>query len=383
MLGVCLQVHAAASGDTGTTVPFALVADNIIISVRINGIKTAAILDTGGRNVMTPELAQRLGLAGKPKTSAGGMGAARVSVSQTHVHEVAVDGVTLRDQPFLILALPYELTNGGPQPVEVDLGYELLEDYTATIDFVKSQVTFNPVSSGPDERNSKIPISFSDTTPTITATLDGISGTFLVDTGSSFGLALTSPFVAAHRITRTYRATEAGATGQGLGGETYAQLARATSLTIGSNIVTEPVMQLSTDTGGTLASHAYAGVIGIDVLRNFDAVTFDYAHRTLALQPARTSDPTAAQTYDRTGMSADKNDATAFTVSGVLPGGPAAAAGLRNGDRITAVNGVAARAVDTQQWWVLAHAQVGTVLHLVIARGGAQVVVDLRLNDVI
>jgi predicted aspartyl protease len=375
-------VSAAPSGDATVIVPFALVADNIIVDVRINGVKTAAIFDTGGRNVITPGLARRLGLVGNPKSNVGGMGTGRVGVSQTRVREVAIGRAILRDQSFLIVPLPYELTNGGPQPVEVDLGYELLEKYATTIDFEKRHIAFAPSASyAPGSGVAQLPISFSDTTPMLAAQLDGLPGSFLIDTGSSFAVALTTPFVASHHLASAYRTTGAGATGQGLGGETYAQLARAKLLLIGTGSIAAPVIQLSTDTGGTLASTKYAGVIGIDVLRNFTAVTFDYARHLMGF--GSLSSAQTPQAYDRTGMSADKNDATGFTVSGILPDGPADAAGLENGDRITAVNGTLASAVDTQQWWQLAHAPVGTTLHLAVARGSEQIFVDLRLNDVV
>ena len=109
-----------------------------------------------------------------------------------------------------------------------------------------------------------------------------------------------------------------------------------------------------------LASKAYAGVIGLDLLRSL-----------------------AAEACDHTGMSADKNDALAFTVSGILPDGPAAIAGLRDGDRITAIDGPPAVAVDTQRWWVLAHAPAGTLLQLAITRAHAHLVRTLRLHDVV
>ncbi len=374
---------AAATNGEPIVVSFTIVADNIIVDVRIDGVRTGAILDTGGRNVMTPSLARRLGLMSAPKTKVHGMGAGQVGISQTRVREVDVGGVTMRDQPFYVVPLPYELTNGGPMPVEVDLGYELLKKYVTTIDFVKSEITFTPDGAyAPVASVPYVALSFSDTTPAISATLDRLNGRFLVDAGSSFAIALTSPFVTSHHLTSRYRVTGAGATGQGLGGETYGQLARAKVLEIGNSAIERPVLQLSTDTAGTLASKAYAGVIGLDVLRSFATVTFDYERRTMALQSSG-GNAAAAEAYDRTGMSADKNDPLAFTVSGILPGGPAAIAGLRDGDRITAIDGRPAVAVDTQRWWVLAHAPAGTLLQLAITRAHAHLVRTLRLHDVV
>ena len=82
-------------------------------------------------------------------------------------------------------------------------------------------------------------------------------------------------------------------------------------------------------------------------------------------------------------MTVDKNDARSFSVSGVLPGEPAARAGLRDGDSIVAVDGVLASAVDTQRWWVLTHGPVGNTLDLTVLRGSARSTHTLTLRDVI
>jgi predicted aspartyl protease len=364
-----------------TVVPFALVADNVVIDVSVNGVRTSAIFDTGGRNVMTPDFARRLGLTGNGNSRAGGIGSAKVAFAKTRVREVRIGSAALRDQTFLILPLPYELTNGGPRPVEVDLGAELLGQYAARLDFESARLTLTPSSAFQPERDATpIPLTFDEGTPMVEATLDGLRGNFLVDSGSSFEVALTSPFVAAHGLAKRYAASANLAAGRGLGGETYAGLARGTMLSIGSATLAGPVLQLSNDRAGTLASKNYAGIIGIDALKRF-AVSFDYARRLMYLEErpaARTPQP-----YDRTGMTVDKNDAVSLRVSGLLPGGPAARAGLRDGDSIVVVNGVSARAVDTQRWWVLAHGPPGSVVTVIVLRGNVRSTHALTLRNVI
>jgi len=364
-----------------SVIPFRLIADNVVIDVRVNGVAASAIFDTGGRNVMTPALARRLRLGGGGGASVGGVGAGKVGFAITRVRELRVGSVTLRDQPFLILPLPYELTSGGPAPVEVDLGAELLHRCAASLDFERNHLTLTPSAQfRPPAGSQALPLTFDDTTPSVTATLDGLSGTFLVDTGSSFEVALTAPFVAKHRLTERYPHAEIVAAGQGLGGETYARFVRAGVLTLGDQTLRGPVVQLSSDTAGALASAKYAGIIGIDALKRF-AVSFDYTRRRMYLTPGPASG--AQVPYDRTGMSVDRNDSRSYTVSAVWPKGPAAAAGLRDGDAIVDVDGVPASAVDTQRWWVLAHEPVGTVVRLTILRGAARSMHILTLRDVL
>ena len=181
-------------------------------------------------------------------------------------------------------------------------------------------------------------------------------------------------------MTKRYAASAGVAAGQGLGGETYAGLARGTTLSIGSATLAGPVLQLSNDRAGTLASKNYGGIIGIDALKRF-AVSFDYAHRVMYLEVRPAS--RRPQPYDRTGMTVDKNDARSFSVSGVLPGGPAAQAGLHEGDSIVAIDGVPAVAVDTERWWVLAHGPPGSVVDLIVLRGNTRITHTLKLRDLI
>ena len=373
--------YGLAATARSTVVPFALVADNVVIDVSVNGVRTSAIFDTGGRNVMTPAFARRLGLTGSGGSHAGGIGSAKVAFTKTRVREVRIGDVALRDQTFFVLPLPYELTNGGPRAVEVDLGAELLAEYAARLDFARARLTLTQSAAfRPDPGARAVRLSFDDTTPEVEATLDGLSGIFLVDSGSSFEVALTSPFVAAHGLTKRYAASAGVAAGQGLGGETYAGLARGTTLSIGSATLAGPVLQLSNDRAGTLASKNYAGIIGIDALKRF-AVSFDYAHRVMYLEVRPAS--RRPQPYDRTGMTVDKNDARSFSVSGVLSGGPAAQAGLHEGDSIVAIDGVPAVAVDTERWWVLAHGPPGSVVDLILLRGNTRSTHTLKLRDLI
>ncbi|HEU5479079.1 MAG TPA: pepsin/retropepsin-like aspartic protease family protein, partial [Candidatus Tumulicola sp.] len=315
-----------AAAPASAVVPFTMVSDNMIFPIRINGVRSYAIFDTGGRFVMTPDLARRLNLRTAAKGSVGGMGAGRPAYSVATVHDVAIGDVTLHDQQFVVVPLPYDLTRGGPVPVDVDVGYELLSKYAARIDFKTREITLteNAAAQRPVGA-AAVHLAFSDTTPMVTASIDGLSGRFLADTGSSFAVAFTAPFVAAHRMDSRYPATKTLVTGEGLGGNTYAKLVRTKLLRIGDAEVVRPVAQLSADTAGTLASASYAGVIGIDVLKCFTA-TFDYARSALYLAPRS---PDCPQPFDRTGATVEKTDGNGYAVEGVLANGPAALAGLR------------------------------------------------------
>jgi C-terminal processing protease CtpA/Prc len=78
------------------------------------------------------------------------------------------------------------------------------------------------------------------------------------------------------------------------------------------------------------------------VLERF-RVTFDYVRGALELEEV--SPPAPASEYDRSGTWLSR-DGTTIRVDDVVPGGPAAQAGIVRGDRIVAVDGTAAESVD-------------------------------------
>jgi predicted metalloprotease with PDZ domain len=97
-----------------------------------------------------------------------------------------------------------------------------------------------------------------------------------------------------------------------------------------------PITELVTSERGALADRYLAGNVGGAVLRRF-RVTFDYAHERVYFAPGGDAGP---DSFDRAGLwlvPAGKE----LLVEDVIPGGPAAAAGVIPGDRIEAVDGVA------------------------------------------
>ena len=63
-----------------------------------------------------------------------------------------------------------------------------------------------------------VPFVFYQTIPQFKGTVDGLSGTFEVDTGSRGSLTLMSPYVASHNLAKKYASNVAGIAGYGIGG---------------------------------------------------------------------------------------------------------------------------------------------------------------------
>jgi len=165
-----------------------------------------------------------------------------------------------------------------------------------------------------------------------------IAGTFVIDIGSGGGLALTSPFNAAHRLPGAGDTTIGAIGVAGAGGEGSGRFGRVAALRIGQRTLPRPLTLFSADTVGAFATRAYDGNIGYDILRRF-RLFLDYAHDRIVFEPVAGFDAP----FDRasTGMTFETapGDFHAFTVTGVLEHTPAAEAGIRAGDEIAAIDG--------------------------------------------
>jgi carboxyl-terminal processing protease len=98
-------------------------------------------------------------------------------------------------------------------------------------------------------------------------------------------------------------------------------------------------------------------------------MVFDYHRRVLILEPnSRFAEP---YPYDASGIVLRlTKDLKHFRVHAVLPASPAAEAGLRPDDRITAINGHPAARLDLTE-----------VQHVLLKRKGAQHRLDVQRGD--
>lgn len=346
-----LTVHASASvrtsafasrppvaGTRTTVIPFRLINNQIFITIQDRrGMPLTMLFDTGAPNILTPQTAQRLGIASRNPAVAIGVGQKPVAVAMTLVQGLTLGAIRLGRMPFVILPLAPVIQAAGV-PFDGIIGNTVLAQYTVTIDYAHHWLTLAPGDtfnySGPGDR---LPLIISDRNiPQIAATLDGVPGIFSVDTGSGATLALNTPFVKSHQLIKKYGATLDTITGWGIGGGVRTYVARACELRLGVVVMHRPVIELSTLNQGISASPNFSGTLGAGFLRRF-TVTFDYAHRLLILH--RNAEFAMPDRYDRSGMWINA-DGDAYRIEDIVPNGPASRAGLKIGDRITAINGI-------------------------------------------
>jgi len=94
-------------------------------------------------------------------------------------------------------------------------------------------------------------------------------------------------------------------------------------------------MELSLQKKGSFINPYVAGNVGAGVLKHFN-ITFDYQKQQLTFE--RNANYDTPDVFDRSGMWLNLSGET-FEVMDVIAAGPAAAAGLKVGDRILAIDG--------------------------------------------
>ncbi len=372
------DVHdAALAGGRPTAIPFELIDNHVALPVTIDGKGPFLFeFDTGGQNVLDAEVAKQLGIAASGQINGSGVGSTSEAFQFATVEALGVGGATLRHQSFALAPVHAGFGVASGKPVDGLIGFEVLARFVTTFDYGAGRIVL--ALPGPARaRGTTIPFVFHGTQPMIDCAIGGAAGSCTVDTGSRIGLSVTSPFIAAHPAIVPPDATAVGANGFGIGGPALGRLGRVT-LAFGGFTVPDVVTDLSAQTQGFFSDPFVAGNIGGAVWKRF-AVTFDYPHRTMTL------DPDAAfalrEGYDRSGTFLVLQGGK-VVVADVRPGTPAAAAGLARGDVLATVGGRDAAAAGLGAVRALFQGAPGTAILLgVTGKNGTLRTVTLTLRD--
>jgi len=118
------------------------------------------------------------------------------------------------------------------------------------------------------------------------------------------------------------------------------------------------------------------------VLSQFD-VTFDYSRTRIIFEKNRNYG--RRDSYDRAGIwMGQATDGKHFTVVDVIAGGPGAAAGVKPGDQILAINGEnTANLILPDERETIRRGPVGDKLTLLLESGGKQRTAVVALQDLV
>ncbi|WP_310468842.1 aspartyl protease family protein [Sphingomonas sp.] len=319
------------AADAARAAPFELFrGSRIIVEGTINGRATPMILDSGaGMTVVDSAYAERIGLKGGSALSVRGA-AGNVPGKIAGGVTLTAGGLTLRDLNVLIIDLaPVARAIGREMPVI--LGRDAFKAGLVTIDFPKRTIAFAPRTGfTPPAGAARLALGDDAGLPSVTLAVAGgapIEATLDLGNGGTLILAKNYWKDRPELANLRHAETQSG----GVGG---IKLARKVTLPrvdfAGMRLANVPAV-LNEDAQSLPTS---GGNLGIEMLKSF-VVTIDDSGGAMYLAPGDGPPRFARERAGvRTEFAGDR-----LKVAYVSPDGPAAAAGLKAGDEIVAIDG--------------------------------------------
>lgn len=363
-----------------TRIPFRLVRDHIHIQADVDGKPVKMLVDTGGVNILLPAAVQRLGLKSEGQLSARGVGTQSAQVALARAGRLRLGGVVFEKPLFYIIDFG-KLPDVEGEDFDGVIGYELFQRFGVTIDYAAGEMILATREKfTPPAGARAVPFTLAERIPLVQGRIDGQPARISVDTGSGAALDLHSPFVAKHGLKQRYAPSFEQISGWGVGGPMRSWPVRLGELELGGFALPAVAASLYTGDKGAFASPTVDANLGGRVLGRF-TVAFDYAAKVMYLAPnASYGDPFRS---DRSGLLLLR-DGSVLQAFDVLAGGPAAAAGLRSGDRITAIGGEPVAARSLSDWRdLLARGEPGSRVAMGYERAGKQATAMLVLRELL
>jgi hypothetical protein len=365
-----------ARGHRTPPIPFELIGNHIYLRVKVNGSRALwFLLDTGAtQSYLDVEQSRALHL------EAGADSAA-----------LDLPGVHIPHQPLTFVPLTFGIYDG--HPVHGLLGYDFLSRFVVAIDYPRRQLTLHrpesyvytgrghelPLTLLEDDSGGKVPlvrvsIHFRDGRET--------QGRFIADTGARLPLSINSPFARDQRVLGSLPAAVRMVVGGGaLVRDVRLALGRARSIELAEWSLPDPVVGVSEDTTGILASPEFDGVLGGEVLRRF-RVAFDYSRSRAILESTSAIEDPFETDMSGAFLIAEGPEFRTVKVRTILSGSPAAEAGLQPGDIMERLDGqdVSRLPLDVVRQMFR---EDGRTRLLRIRRGAATLKLTLRLRRLV
>jgi hypothetical protein len=344
--------------EEAVEIPFEITSGKPFVQVKVNDSEPLwFIFDTGnsGAPGIDEGRARQLGLDVKIMQQ-GHFGAGEgeeISIGQAEGVTLTVGDQKLVNQTVMVLPFDHVAAVEG-RAVNGILGYTFICNYVVEIDYGGKTIRLHDPNTfkynGPGKL---IPFRLFNNWVVVRCPFklperEPIDGAFVVDTGARGTILFNRPFVEAKRLLETMPEMPLVTIGGGMGGEAKGLVGRIGHLQLGPFLLQEPIAVFSQDRTGVMASDAFSGIIGGEVLRRCK-VFFDYSRQLMVLEPLAETPP--SYEYDMSGLFliAEGPDFRTFRVQSVMPGSPAADAGLKRGDIITAINDRSAQELTLEQ----------------------------------
>jgi len=380
------QPYVPVAGQPIASLPAEMVlSGGILLRTRVNDSEPLwFVLDSGSSSsfIVDRRRADRLGLELRGRAKATGAGAGRYDVTFASNIRIALAGVALPSRTVSVISLsPLEPFAG--RSLDGILGFGLFSRYVVAIDYAARKVDlYEPQGYQYSGSGIRLPLATKGNHFYVPAKIAmhghaAFAGRFMVDTGAvTATVILNRPAVERHGLLASVEKRFVDRSLPGLGGETSQILSRAAAIQLGGLTIHQPTVSLSQDAKGALASRGFDGVIGGELLRRFKVI-FDQAHRQLILEPNAHFTEPYEHNMSGIGLRAEGENFRIVKIHHLIEDSPAAEAGLREGDVITAVGG---QEVSSLSQLYQMFKQEGREYDLSIMRDGERLQVRLRLR---
>jgi predicted aspartyl protease len=265
-----------ATQTAPVTIPATFDEDGIIVPVKIGSGTYNFLLDSGSDSIaIAPSLAAGLGLKRFGMSTGDMIG--QFDMTQTLVPSLGIGSLNLSN--VAVTVVPLDKPEDRDRIVGV-LGLDFWNSAIIGIDYKNKTVTLYPPSASPPDAAalSAMPIAIDDGVPRVPASIEGVEGDFLLDTGSPSTVLFRHYFDQLHTKTRTDQTLET----MWIGGNVDMPVFGVRDFAIGgaqfrqANIVVPPPSSLDFPD--------YDGIIGRNIMEYF-VMYFDYAGHAIYLRP--------------------------------------------------------------------------------------------------
>ena len=326
--------------------PLDLLNQHVYIRGEIDGQPVRLLVDTGGVNLVSTAAAARLGLTVTGKLGASGAGQGSVEVSFTRARRLTLGALEFVQPRFYVFPLD-DLMEIEGEPVDGIIGFELFQRFAVTLDYpARRLVVTDAAKLALPASALRVPFTLVERIPVVEGQLDGLPARLSIDTGSRASASVAAPFARKHDLQAKLAPRFSAVTGWGVGGAVHTSPVRMRELRLGPAVLHQVAGELFLGERGALTDPRFDINIGGGVLRRF-AVTFDYVGRVMYLVPG--PELGARDGFDRSGLFLRRRG-DLLEVVAVTPGSAAERAGVREGDRVRAIDGVPVTARHLAQW---------------------------------
>ena len=319
----------AAIPGVSADIPFELFrGSRMVLTGSINGVETPMLLDSGaGVTTLDDDFAAKIGLKGGTPITAQGTGG---SEQGRLIQDVTIEAGNLKLSGVSVLVLDLErIEKAIGRPLPAVLGRELFVNSVIGIDFDRQLMTLTPSRGfAAPAGATEVKLRRDSTLHYLPISIDGLAPVeAALDLGNGGALSVSKEYFDANP--KLGALPHAVGLGGGVGGLHEDRRATLPAVTIGGVTLPDVPADFRSQPKGPYAGRANAG---IQLFKPF-YLTLDLGHDRLWLK--RTSAPLDFP-KDRAGMFVLLED-DHFNVLHVSPGSPADKAGLKKGDKLTAI----------------------------------------------